>query len=651
MANRSNYPSSRNISGAYNDLQYANTTPVVQQRPVKELTDLYKSKADAYNYVATASNQLDRSIANTPHIERDKSHLYETSQEIQSVLNEYEEAGDLENRVLDVNKLVSDASKKLIPIQQRKAQRDAKVQELMAKDKEGNLIHSMEDIKKGIYLLDKRTEDLTYDEQLGTYVGGIGSVNVPAKQDYTAYIDKMLKDWESNKEILYDRHGNRLVDIGNGKLQAGERVYTDRNELMRSARSALLNNPDFQDKMQFDLEYELDVLLSEEDGSRRDMTMEDIEGRVSGDLGNIVDELNLTGDKSLKDQLQDQDVTPEQFYRQMRTEQVTNSIIQLGVNKQDYQQFSDKILNNDMLLKALSWQDKNRSGGIKPIDNEAFVSIAAIQSDNIANPTDYNNIKTGYEGSKATLQTNMIALNKAVQEGATGDDLVELKRRVREDNNNIENFERQLNNIRDHVKTTSGFDFTDNYEAYIFEAKEDRQRARLFNEGRKTEEEIIAKFPILPREQYENAVIDDFINQNYENMAEALITGDDEARIDKAAENLRDAYGGDVETRPFTLDRHRFIIQNADSKDSKAYLNFEKAKKEAFRLSPDTFVNGTDNFSTIMDEKGVDVDEIDTNKSEVIPLIESDRFFGSLIVFFLNKKLSLMLLKYCTICV
>lgn len=297
------------LPGAYNDLQYANYTPVFQQRPVKELTELYKKKADDYTYVAEATNQLQRAVSTTPHLERDKAYLYEVANEVNTALEDFEQSGDLENKVFDTNKLVNNASKKLLALQQRKSNWDASVQDLMAKDKDGNLLKSVDDIKKGIYLLDKRTEDLEYDPVLDTYTGAIGSVNVPNKQNYAEKVAKILDDWKANKITLTDKNGNPLERLNNGYLKAGEVEYTDESELIRSAKSYLMNDPDFMGKVNFDLEYELDVLLSEDEGYR-DMTFEDVQGRMSDDLKGVSEYYGFTGDKPIKEQLAEKDVSP-----------------------------------------------------------------------------------------------------------------------------------------------------------------------------------------------------------------------------------------------------------------------------------------------------------------------------------------------------
>ena len=602
------------LPGAYNDLQYANYTPVVPMRPVKELTDLYKTKGQAYSYVADTTNQLDRAIASTPHLDEDRPLLIEARQQMQNAMQEFEETGDFENRVIDTNKLVSDVSKKLLPIQQRKAQFDSYTKELTAKDKDGNLLRSLDDIKKGMYLTKKGIKPMEYDEDLDTYMGGFSGVNVPTKINFAERVSKVLDDWKANKTPLYDSKGNRLERLGNGYLKAGEVTYTDEGELINAAKSYLANDPDFKERVNFDLMYELESLLVDEEGQRRDMTLEDIEGAYTGDLKNITEAFGFSGDAPLEEQLKNKDITPEELYSRIRLEQVTNSAIQLGVSKESYQQYSDKFLKDDLLLKSLEWQNENRTKKNKPIDDNAYVAIDKIATVNQLHPADYNNILSGHEASKNSLQLNKITLNKAIKSGVEeGEQLNLLQGLIRQDQDNIESFERQLKSIRIHIENGSDFNFVPHYEAYKV----------LNEEARRSGKRSDTALDDMSLDQYKDKVIGAFIEGESYTGAEQFFYTEKMGRIDNAAEQLKDAYGGSVEVKPFNIDYHRYIIEG-DTKDSKRYLSYVKAKQRSFQTTPNNFIYGNRNFSVILDEKyKLDLEDIDLAKSTVTPVIES----------------------------
>lgn len=596
------------LPGAYNDLTYARYTPVVNQRPVKELGELYKKKGEDYTYVATAMNELDRAVANTPHISQDTSILEEASQQVKSAFSDFEQQGDLENKVLDTNKLVSNISKKLLAVQNRKANVDAAIKEATATDKDGNPLHSTEDISKWSYLFNKGIKPLQYNEQLDTYVGeALPNIAIPSKVNFSEKVTKVLNDWKANKISLTDSQGNLLERLNNGYLKAGDVTYTDDAELVNAARSYLMSDPDFMDKVNFDLMYEMDRMLSQEDGTYRNMTVDDLSNTFTGDLKQVSTELGLTGNKPLEQQLKDQDISPESLYRRIRLEQLTNNAIRLGVSKESFTQYDNKYLKDEMLLEALKWQNENRNpSGNKPIDNNAYIAIDRVATLNQLNPSDYNDILSGREASIQSLETNKIKLLDAKKNGVGSPEQLDiLEGLVRKDQDNIENYERQLKNIREYIETESGFDF---FPLYMDYKKENRDNSKS----------------IISFQDYKDQVIDAFVQGDKFNIWENFISGTTpiSGRIDGAAALLRESYGA-VETKPYNVDYHRYLIEGGN-KDSTKYLNFTKAKQKSFEDTPDNFVNGDRNFSTMIDEKfGMSLEDADLKKSTVIPLIES----------------------------
>ncbi len=609
-----------NTLGAYNDLQYANYTPIVQQRPVNELKDLYKTKSEQYNYVANAVNQLDTAISSTPHLDEDRSLLEEAKTQLTSAIEEYGNTGDFENRVLDINRLVKDVGKKLVPIQERKQRFDSYTSELMSKDKDGRLKHSMDDIKKGIYLTKRQIKPMQYDEDLGTYIGEFSGVPVPTNINYSEKVAKILDDWKSNKITLTDKNGNLLERIpGTGKLRAGTKEYTDDSELIQAAKSYLLNDPDFIDKYKFDLDYELTSLL---DNEGRAVNLDDIRNIVSGDLKTVSKDLGLNPNKSLEDQVKEGDITEDELYRRIRLEQITNSAIKLGVSKESYTKFEDKFLKDDLLLKALDWQNKNRINGKTSIESDANVAIHTITTDNIINPSNYNSILSGKDSAKQILKENQRTLNLLRQSNSgTPQQIDQLERTIKEDQNSIENYERQLKSIREFIQNKSNFSFDSYYNEYS--SMMDTKRQDYIEDGH-TIEETNKDLPKLNLDDYKNEVINKFVNGDTFTVFEDFITGiGKNHRLDVAAEALMDSFGGSIENTPYTVDYHTYLIEG-DSKDSKLYTNYVSNKKKAFLTNPNTFTYNNNNFEILLKEKyDLNMDEIDLSKSDIYPTIES----------------------------
>lgn len=623
------------LPGAYNDLEYANYTPVVPMRPVKELTDLYAAKQQDYIYAKDAASRLGTAIVNTPHTADDEGAIRQVNQEVNSVLEQWQQEGDYENRKLDVNKLVQDVTKKLMPLQQKKAQESAWLETALARDKEGNYIHNPNDVKKAQVINSKINKPSVYDPELGTYIGSFKGVDVPINKNYSKAVDDVMKGWEKNEIVLTDSNGNPLVRLPEtGYLQAGSKTYTDDAELINAAKSYLMSDPDYLHKVQFDLTYDLST-LTDNYGNPRSVNMSDILQLPSEVVTKVAKEYDLVSGKPLEEQLKEKGIPLEDFYKNVKVENDVNRTIQLGVSKQSFEAYKNTYLKDDLLLDWEKTHGKNAP--TTPID-DGYTAITKVFTDNQMNPTDYNNIKSGYEASKSQLQTSKGELNKAIQSGATPEQLTGLKDRVDRDSENLENFDRQLKSLRTHIETVSKFDFVPYYLAYTQERKKEInkemeelvKKSKKFNispeEKAAIDKQLLEKtaFGVETLPQYKDKVMDAFINGEKFSVANNFTSGltDPKSRIDKAAEDLRTAYGGDVETKPYNVDYHTINVEG-EGKKALLYKNFIKSKKEALKLSPETFVNGEDNLFVLMDKEGINPSDVDLEKSDIHFLVES----------------------------
>jgi len=609
------------IVGAYNDLQYANVQPVIQQRPVEALTELYRTRGEKAKYVLDKSNILQNAIASTPHTEVDKNLVQGIAGEVTRELEDYAAQGDFENRVIDIDRLSADAARKLQPIQARKKSFDSWMSSIMELDKDGTPKHSVSDQRKAVYLAKKQLEEnpLEWNEDLKTYTGSFSPLNVPANINFSEQVSSILDDWKANKIVLKDKHGNPLQRIpGTGKLRAGTMEYVDDSELIQAAKSHLMNDPNFIDKYRFDMDYEMSRLMEEQD--KEELDLDDVRGIVSGDLQAVGKELGIDTDRPLQEQVASGDISADELYRRIRLEQMTNSAIKLGVSKEAYTQYEDKYLTDDLLLKALDWQNKNRASGKKPIDLEAGTSIHKIKSENIVKPSDYNSILSSKDASKASIQSNQAALNTMRKEGTgTPQQRQALENRIKSDRDALEESNRQLNYVKDFVEAKSGFNFIPYYEEYSNKIDEERL---VYQDKGNTLEQATIDIPKLSYEDYKDQVISKFVNGDTFTVVEDFITGigQERHRLDVAAEALKDAFGGDIDTQPYTIDYHTFLI---DEKDG-VYGSHKKDIKKALTVNPETFVYGDMNLPTLLKEEyDIDIKDVDLEKSQVYPIIES----------------------------
>ena len=619
------------LPGAYNDLEYANYTPVVPMRPVKELTDLYAAKQQDYIYAKDAASRLGTAIVNTPHTADDEGAIRQVNQEVNSVLSQWEEQGDYENRKLDVDKLVQDVTKKLMPLQQKKAQESAWLEQALARDKEGNYIHNPNDVKKAMVINSKINKPSVYDPELGTYIGNFSGVDVPINKNYSEEVAKVLKGWEANEITLTDRNGNPLVRLPNtGYYQAGSKTYTDDAELVNAAKSYLMVDPDFNHKLQFDLMYDL-ATLTDSNGNPRGVNMSDISRLPKGVVAKVAKEYELIDGKPLQEQLKEKQIPLEEFYSNVKIEDITNKTIELGVSQQSFEAYKSTYLK-DILAEESRAAKRSKEATV----DDSYTSISKVFTDNVVNPKDYNSIKEGYDVSQQSLQDKKGKLNKALQSGtATPEDIEDLKNQVQRDAENLENFERQLKSLRTHVETQSNFNFDASYQEYINSINSNRKKydaaqlsshevmANRYNPNPKeygTSSKAIEKYPMLPFDEYKTSVIESFINKDYVSVLEDNRLNPDKGRIDYTAKKLREAYGGDVEVKPYNMDYHTINVEG-EGKKATLYRGFLKSKKADLVRNPETFLNGEDNLLTLMDKQKIKGANLE--KSEILFLRES----------------------------
>jgi len=327
--------------------------------PINILGKALDEREKRAEYVIDATEKYKQALASMPVTAADQPKLKEAQDYLGNVVGEYAEGESYADKYLDTKRLASDLESRfgLSAMQQQYKQQQAYITDLKERYKQG-------DISAGD--MDRAIAETQYLNRKGVEKGEAGwrstfsGRRVLNKFDAAKEAEDFIKGIKASTIIDPDTgatyHYSQDVQ-GYINADTGDAVSADR--VASAARGYLMQNPDFLDKVQDDVYYELNAMLRDpETGRRRDMTAEDFQAltgvSVSKALG---DEF---GGKSIEE-LQEEGVDLETLYGRLRAEKEVNNAIAPVVGKNAYAQLRRTHLTDFVFRHGLTNSGKDKT--------------------------------------------------------------------------------------------------------------------------------------------------------------------------------------------------------------------------------------------------------------------------------------------------
>lgn len=344
------------------DLTYNNKVLQPIGRPVDDLKALYKDKQEDYNYVVDSLHQTETVLNQIPSHDKDKGIVDVAKERYQSTFNELNEAGDFENRIIDTKNLANDLTNKygLLDVQRVAKEQSAYQSNLKERLDAGEI--TRQQYENASRDSERNYQGLKKDETTGAYLGSYGGTQVQNYANASKEVMEVLKGWKANTVILTDKEGNALMskEGGTGYYNTGTKEFVDEGELIDAARSYVQSNPNIQSQFEEDTYFEMANLLSDENGNKREVTINDIRGLINNSntkaaaaqIGiNGIEDLN-----NLDKVLEGKDL--EAVYKHLKKDQLVSDAIKLGVSKESYEKYEASYLKNWKQEYRLKNQDE-----------------------------------------------------------------------------------------------------------------------------------------------------------------------------------------------------------------------------------------------------------------------------------------------------
>lgn len=314
--------------------------------PIDQLTKLYEKKQSDFDYVVDNTNLMDTALSNLQYNPQDADKVSAARDHFKSSIDSFNVEGDLENKVLDTKKLVNDLNNQygLLAIQQDAAKRSQYISDLKEQYSKGDI--SKLDMDRAIQYSDSKHKGVQKDAD-GKYSPGYSGRAALRDVD----LSKMALDVANGvaADSIIDENGEsyKLEKTANGFINVvtGEAVTEDK--VAKLTKNYLLNNNDFKDRVNEEVFYDLDALLTDpETNERRDMTIEDL-AKVTGNP-NIEEVLKEKyGENNLDN------IDPALVYKSLKSEQLVTKYIQPAITKESFIKIKNDFKKDWQLADSL----------------------------------------------------------------------------------------------------------------------------------------------------------------------------------------------------------------------------------------------------------------------------------------------------------
>lgn len=355
----------------FTDLSYNKKVLQPIGRPVDDLKALYKDKQDDYNYVVDSLHQTETVLNQIPSHSKDQGILQTAKDKYTSTFAELSAEGDFENKLIDTKNLANDLTNRygLMDVQRVAKEQSAYLGGLKERLDKGDI--TRQQYENASRDSERNYQGLQKDEVTGAYLGTYGGTQVQNYVNASASVMDALKGWKENKIVLRGKDGKGLnfgeltpaIDangVQSGYYKTGTKEFVSEAELVDAARAHVQSSPDIQSQFEEDTYFEMQNLLSDANGNRREVTVNDIRGLINNSntkaaaaqLGiNGIEDLN-----NLDEVLDGKDL--EAVYKHLKKDQLVSDAIKLGVSKESYEKYEASYLKDWKQEFKLKHQDE-----------------------------------------------------------------------------------------------------------------------------------------------------------------------------------------------------------------------------------------------------------------------------------------------------
>lgn len=390
----------------FTDLSYNNKTLQPIGRPVDDLGALYLKKEKDYNYVDDLLNTTETALGKIPYHEKDKTIIDNAKKIFSDNMSVLRDSGDLENKILDTKKLANDLSSKygLADVQRVATEKASYINGLKERlnkpAEEGGI--SQSDYMRAVLDAENNYKGLQFDESSDTYIGQYNGRAVLPKFNFSEKVAGILKGFKADEIPLRDANGNLIIKnpSGKGYLIHGTKEKVTEADLTEAARNYLQNDPDFKDRVNDDLYYELKSLTTDSEGNKKELNIDDIKNTLgAGTTKALATSLGLKNTNNIQKALEEKGLTLEEAYIKIRKEQMAVTAIGLGVEKESFNKFKTSYLKDWMLEEAMKGQSNS-------IDTSNFGILHSFYTNQRSSSEDLSKISDAYNTTLETINQN-----------------------------------------------------------------------------------------------------------------------------------------------------------------------------------------------------------------------------------------------------
>ena len=333
------------MPNTFGELSYNQKTLKPIGRPVDDLKELYVKKGEDYTYVIDNLNATETLLNAIPYEDKDAAIVQAAKTKYKDTLANFTEQGDFENRKLDSKKLANDMANGygLKQVQENSLTRTAMIKDLKARLNSKQITKEMYD--QAVRDSDRKYKGVQKDEVTGEYLGTYTPSPLSDFVSVSKEVANLLENWKANTVVIKDKDGRTLVPTDDGRagyLEGTTMKYVSKAELEEAAINHIKSDPAIQGQFQQETYYELEDLLNDSNGNRREVNSEDVKKLIlkglSKDLATQLGIKDVKDLMSLDETLKGKDL--EEVYRTIKEEQQITSAISLGVSKESFKEYS-----------------------------------------------------------------------------------------------------------------------------------------------------------------------------------------------------------------------------------------------------------------------------------------------------------------------
>jgi hypothetical protein len=362
------------------ELSYNNKTLKPIGRPIDDLKALYKDKQ--VDYMTAADNYTNTQMVLNKIPTTGNAKDEEILSNAKTVYNDAfalaNEDGDFENKIMDSKKLANDLANKhgLLKVQENATTKQAALASLKDRLDKGKI--TRQQYQNAARDSDRQYKGIEKDEVTGEYVGNYNPTQVQDYVNASAEVAKALEGFKANKLILKDSEGNSIIrdNQGTGYMSEGTLKSVSEAELIKAAKSYIQSSPAIQSQFQEDTYFELQNLLYDNEGNKRELTPNDIKNLVNNSNSiELMEKLGIKGVDDLNNLdtiLKGKDL--ERVYNAIKEDQLVNDAMALGVAKESFEEYEKSYLKDWQLEESIKAANKKKS------TSDAFSSTGALHS-------------------------------------------------------------------------------------------------------------------------------------------------------------------------------------------------------------------------------------------------------------------------------